>query len=72
MKIAVDAYVQTAHGKSVCQDYVMAEHDPVPLLIVADGCSTGKDTDIGARVGQAVSPVGWGDEVPPTERPEDD
>jgi hypothetical protein len=33
-----------------CQDYVCQGWDPIPHLILADGCSATPDSDLGARL----------------------
>lgn len=35
---------------TVCQDYVLAQNGEVPTVLLADGCSSSPDTDIGARL----------------------
>ncbi len=41
-----------AIGKShlTCQDYALSGHHPVPYAILADGCSSSADSDVGARL----------------------
>jgi serine/threonine protein phosphatase PrpC len=36
--------------KKNCQDYALSGHDPIPYLIICDGCSSSRYTDIGARI----------------------
>ena len=42
-----DSYFTIGNSHKVCQDYCYHEQD---LAIVSDGCSSSKDTDIGARL----------------------
>lgn len=46
-----DCFYIKGDGKEVCQDYALALNNPgMSLIIGADGCSSSKDTDVGARL----------------------
>jgi len=46
-----DCFYVKGDGKEVCQDYAIALNSPgMSIIIGADGCSSSKDTDIGARL----------------------
>ncbi|OGS40257.1 MAG: hypothetical protein A3K77_00110 [Euryarchaeota archaeon RBG_13_31_8] len=34
----------------VCQDYFLQLEDPIPGLIIVDGCGSSQHTDVGARL----------------------
>jgi len=34
----------------ICQDYAISGMEPFPYVIISDGCSSSKDTDVGARI----------------------
>ncbi len=36
--------------KKNCQDYALCGHDPIPYTILCDGCSSSRNTDVGARL----------------------
>lgn len=55
MRYGVDAIYAIGAGHKVCQDYCAAQliaqcNKARPVLIVADGCSSSRDSDIGARL----------------------
>lgn len=45
-----DCAFRIGRSHSVCQDYAVAGNGERPYVIVADGCSSSPDTDIGARL----------------------
>ena len=49
-KICVDGFFTIARQHLVCQDYAITAVEPFPLLILSDGCSNSRDTDIGSRL----------------------
>lgn len=52
MKIQTDSLFLIGKSHKVCQDYALNGSTPTGLhyIIVSDGCSSSKDTDIGARI----------------------
>jgi len=46
----LDSYFTIAKQHIICEDYAINGADPIPHLIVCDGCSTSHNTDIGARI----------------------
>lgn len=46
----VDSYFTIARQHLVCEDYALAQREPVPHILVSDGCSTSEQSDIGARL----------------------
>jgi len=50
MKIHIDHLLKIGKSHKVCEDYIISGYDPVPYIILSDGCSSSKDTDIGARI----------------------
>lgn len=46
-----DSYFTIGKTHSVCQDYAITDYvDGEPFIVVCDGCSSAKDSDIGARL----------------------
>jgi protein phosphatase 2C-like protein len=45
-----DCVFRMGRSHAVCQDYAVAGGGAVPYVILADGCSSSPDTDIGARL----------------------
>lgn len=50
METSVDHFLKIGSTHEVCQDYVISGTDPVPHVILADGCSSSEESDIGARL----------------------
>lgn len=50
MSLILDAYYTIGRLHRFCQDYLCQGLQPVPHLILADGCSAAMDSDLGARL----------------------
>jgi len=48
--LLLDAYYTIGKLHLFCQDYALHGLEPVPYLILADGCSASPDSDLGARL----------------------
>lgn len=48
--IKVDAYFTNGNVHKTCQDYALYGNDPIPYVIICDGCSSSRYTDVGARL----------------------
>ena len=48
--LLLDAYYTIGRLHLFCQDYAISGWEPVPHLILADGCSAAPDSDLGARL----------------------
>lgn len=48
--LLLDAYYTIGKLHLFCQDYALYGLEPVPYLILADGCSASPDSDVGARL----------------------
>ena len=46
----MDGFFSIARQHLICQDYAIAAAEPLPLLLLSDGCSSSRDTDIGSRL----------------------
>lgn len=46
----IDSFMTIGGSHYICEDYIRHGVDPVPYVILSDGCSSSKDTDIGARL----------------------
>lgn len=50
MNLSVDHFFTIGKTHKVCEDYAISGIDPIPYLIIADGCSSSPNTDIGSRI----------------------
>jgi hypothetical protein len=50
MNIHHDYYYAMGKSHLFCQDYVTQGDSPTPFLVLADGCSSSADSDVGARL----------------------
>jgi hypothetical protein len=50
MRLLIDTTFTIGRTHSVCEDYVIGGTDPIPHMILCDGCSTSRNTDVGARI----------------------
>lgn len=48
--INTDIFIEKGKSHRMCQDYAICGMDPFPYMIVSDGCSASKDSDVGARI----------------------
>lgn len=48
--LEIDTFIHTGTSHDLCQDYILSGENPLPYVILADGCSTARCTDIGARL----------------------
>lgn len=46
----IDTFLQIGKQHKICEDYIIKGYDPVPFIILADGCSSSKDTEMGSRI----------------------
>ena len=46
----VDSFLTKGSSHDICEDYIIHDTEPFPYIILADGCSSSKDTDVGARI----------------------
>jgi serine/threonine protein phosphatase PrpC len=52
MKINVDDFLKIGYQHHICEDYVISgrTRDDMPYAILSDGCSSSRNTDVGARL----------------------
>ncbi|MEE4378221.1 MAG: protein phosphatase 2C domain-containing protein, partial [Candidatus Competibacteraceae bacterium] len=50
MYIVTDSHFEIGKTHLVCEDYACNGQEPVPYVIVADGCSSASDVDVGSRL----------------------
>lgn len=50
MIVHVDDVLKIGGQHKVCEDYILSSPDPIPHIILADGCSSSRNTDTGARI----------------------
>lgn len=48
--LKIDTFSEIGSQHKICEDYCIQQTDPFPLLILSDGCSSSRDTDMGARI----------------------
>ena len=46
----IDSFMTIGNSHEVCEDYIYHSFQADPYMILADGCSSSKNTDVGARV----------------------
>ena len=46
----IDTFLTIGKSHKVCEDYILSGTDPMPYIIISDGCSSSKGTDMGARL----------------------
>jgi hypothetical protein len=46
----IDTFLTMGKGHKICEDYILSGTNPLPYIILADGCSSSKATDMGARL----------------------
>lgn len=50
MKIITDSFFTIGRSHQVCEDYCISGEEPLPYVALSDGCSSSKNTDVGARL----------------------
>jgi serine/threonine protein phosphatase PrpC len=46
----IDTFLEIGNQHKVCEDYIISGHDPMPYIILADGCSSSNNSEMGARI----------------------
>lgn len=46
----VDGIFLKGRSHHICEDYMLYGTEPFPYIIISDGCSSSKNTDVGARI----------------------
>lgn len=46
----LDTFLEIGNQHKVCEDYIVSGHDPVPYIILSDGCSTANNSEMGSRI----------------------
>ena len=46
----IDSFMTIGNSHEVCEDYIYSSFQVDPYIILSDGCSSSKNTDVGARV----------------------
>jgi len=46
----IDTFIEIGSQHKVCEDYIVSGNDPVPYIILSDGCSTSDNTEMGSRI----------------------
>jgi len=46
----IDTFMTIGKNHKVCEDYILSGMNPIPYIIISDGCSSSKGTDMGARL----------------------
>jgi hypothetical protein len=48
--INIDTFLKIGDSHRVCEDYIVSGQNPVPYIILSDGCSSSNNTEMGARI----------------------
>ena len=48
--IQTDTFLKIGKPHQVCEDYIFSGENPVKYIILSDGCSSSKNTEMGARI----------------------
>jgi len=48
--LKIDTFSEIGSQHKICQDYSVSSEDPSPFIVLSDGCSSSKDTDMGSRI----------------------
>jgi len=48
--IKVDDFLKTGKNHRICEDYILSGVKPFPYIILSDGCSSSKNTEMGSRL----------------------
>ena len=48
--IQIDTFLHTGDTHKICEDYIVSGNDPVPYIILSDGCSTANNSEMGSRI----------------------
>jgi len=48
--IQIDTFIDKGSSHQICEDYIISGYDPFPYIILSDGCSSSKNTEMGARI----------------------
>ena len=48
--INIDTFLEIGDQHKVCEDYIVSGVDPVPYIILSDGCSTANNSEMGSRL----------------------
>jgi len=46
----IDTFMTIGKNHKVCEDYILSGTNPIPYIIISDGCSSSKGSDMGARL----------------------
>jgi len=46
----IDTFIEIGNQHKMCEDYIISGYEPVPFIILSDGCSSSKNTEMGARL----------------------
>jgi hypothetical protein len=50
INVNIDTFLKIGNTHKICEDYIISGVDPIPHIILADGCSSSKNTEMGARL----------------------
>jgi hypothetical protein len=48
--IEIDSFLEIGSQHRICEDYIIQGNDPTQYIILADGCSSANNTEMGARI----------------------
>jgi len=50
MTISLDTFIEIGDQHKICEDYILQTFDPIPAIILSDGCSMSNNSEMGARI----------------------
>jgi hypothetical protein len=48
--ISTDTFIEIGSQHKVCEDYIISGESPVPFIVLSDGCSRSKNSEMGSRI----------------------
>jgi|WetSurSiteA1Bulk_404760.scaffolds.fasta_scaffold01237_2 hypothetical protein len=48
--VKIDDFLKTGKNHRVCEDYILSGNKPFPYIILSDGCSSSKNTEMGSKL----------------------
>lgn len=50
IQLNIDNFLEIGASHKICEDYIISGDDPVPYIILSDGCSTANNSEMGSRI----------------------
>jgi len=46
----IDTFIEIGSQHKICEDYIVSDTDPIPFIVISDGCSSSKNTEMGSMI----------------------